>query len=84
MHNYTERERDLFEMKGMSKWVDTAMRPVPERSHILKTCPTNAGPPPLQLEFRPEIRTVDGNPDPDPDETPFNAGEDEFEEGESD
>ena len=33
-------------MKGMSKCVETAMRPVPERSHMLNTCPTNAGPPP--------------------------------------
>lgn len=31
----------------MSKWVETAMRPVPERSHMLKTCPTKAGPPPF-------------------------------------
>jgi len=38
--------RNLFEMKGMSKCVETAMRPVPERSHMLKTCPTKAGPPP--------------------------------------
>lgn len=27
----------LLERKGMSKWVDTAIRPVPERSHMLKT-----------------------------------------------
>lgn len=45
----------------MSKWVETAMRPVPERSHILKTWPTKAGPlAVLPLELRLEILTVDG------------------------
>lgn len=39
------------------------MRPVPERSHILKTWPTNAGPPPFPVEFKLEILTVDGNPE---------------------
>lgn len=29
----------------MSKWVETAISPVPERSHMLKTRPTKAGPP---------------------------------------
>jgi hypothetical protein len=45
----------------MSKWVETAMRPVPERSHMLKTWPTKAGPPPLTVELSPEILTVEGN-----------------------
>lgn len=51
------------------------MRPVPERSHILKTWPTKAGPPPLIFEFSPAILTVDGNPefDSDEDSTPFIA-----------
>ena len=49
-----------MERKGMSKWVETAMRPVPERSHILKTWPTKAGPPALPLELRLLILTVDG------------------------
>lgn len=49
-------------MKGRSKWVETAMRPVPERSHILKTWPTKAGPPPplpppLPLELSLETLT---------------------------
>ena len=60
----------------MSKWVETAMRPVPERSHILNTWPTNAGPPPpLMFEFSPAILTVDGNPEVDSgdDATPFMA-----------
>lgn len=48
-------------MKGISKWVETAMRPVPERSHILKTWPTKAGPLPLIIEFSPAILTVPGN-----------------------
>lgn len=50
-------------MNGMSKWVETAIRPVPERSHILKTWPTNAGPSAFPSEFRPEILSVDGNPE---------------------
>jgi hypothetical protein len=45
----------------MSKWVETAMRPVPERSHMLKTWPTKAGPPPLPVELSPETLTVEGN-----------------------
>lgn len=49
-------------MKGISKWVETAMRPVPERSHMLKTCPTKAGPP-FPLELIDAILTVDGNPE---------------------
>lgn len=47
----------LLDRKGMSKWVDTAIKPVPERSHMLKTWPTKAGPPPCPVE----IRTVEGN-----------------------
>lgn len=43
----------------MSKWVETAIKPVPERSHILKTWPTKAGPPPLLAE----ILTGEGNPE---------------------
>lgn len=39
------------------------MSPVPERSHMLKTWPTKAGPPPLPLELIAEILTVDGNPE---------------------
>ncbi|GMN44520.1 hypothetical protein TIFTF001_013709 [Ficus carica] len=54
-------------MKGISKWVETAMRPVPERSHILNTWPTKAGPPPLRLELSPAILTDDGNGDVDAD-----------------
>lgn len=53
-----------MERKGISKWVVTAMRPVPEGSHMLKTCPTKAGPP-LELGLRPSIRTLDGNPGED-------------------
>lgn len=48
------------------------MSPVPERSHMLKTWPTKAGPLPFPLELIAEILTVDGNPeleDPD-DEAP--------------
>lgn len=48
----------------MSKWVDTAIRPVPERSHMLKTWPTNAGPP-FPVVLSPEILTDDGKPDPE-------------------
>lgn len=51
----------LLERKGMSKWVETAMRPVPERSHMLKTWPTKAGPPPFPVELSPDILTVEGN-----------------------
>lgn len=39
------------------------MSPVPERSHMLKTWPTKAGPPPFPLELIAEILTVDGNPE---------------------
>lgn len=48
------------------------MSPVPERSHMLKTWPTKAGPPPVPLELIAEILTVDGNPEPEDsdDETP--------------
>lgn len=60
------RKANLLERKGMSKWVETAMRPVPERSHILKTWPTKAGPPPLPLELSPETLTVDGNAEEKP------------------
>lgn len=59
---------NLLEIKGMSKWVETAIRPVPERSHILKTWPTKAGPPPLTFEFSPAILTADGNPELDSEE----------------
>jgi len=52
-------------MKGASKWVETAMRPVPERSHMLKTCPTKAGPPPFPLGLSLPILTADGNPELD-------------------
>lgn len=64
---------NLLEIKGMSKWVDTAIRPVPERSHMLNTWPTKAGPPPLRLEFNRETLTVDGNPELDSaaDDTPL-------------
>lgn len=41
------------------------MRPVPDRSHILKTCPTKAGPPTFPLELSPPILTVEGNPERD-------------------
>lgn len=41
----------------MSKWVETAMRPVPERSHMLKTWPTKAGPPTLPFELSLATRT---------------------------
>lgn len=50
-------------MNGMSKWVETAISPVPERSHILKTWPTNAGPPAFPFELSPEILSVDGKPE---------------------
>lgn len=50
-------------MKGISKWVETAMRPVPERSHILKTWPTKAGPLPLIIEFKLAILILAGNED---------------------
>ena len=53
-------KRNLLEMKGMSKWVETAMRPVPERSHMLKTWPTKAGPPSLRPEGKPETLTEEG------------------------
>lgn len=43
-------------MKGISKWVETAIRPVPERSHILKTWPTKAGPPLPPVMFFPLSR----------------------------
>lgn len=45
---------------------------MPERSHMLKTWPTKAGPPPVPLELIAEILTVDGNPEPEDsdDETP--------------
>lgn len=36
---------------------------MPERSHMLKTWPTKAGPPPFPLELIAEILTVDGNPE---------------------
>lgn len=36
---------------------------MPERSHMLKTWPTKAGPPPFLLELIPAIRTVDGDPE---------------------
>ena len=32
------------------------MRPVPERSHMLNTCPTKAGPPPLASLLSPATR----------------------------
>lgn len=71
----------------MSKWVETAMRPVPERSHMLNTWPTKAGPP-FPAEFKLEILTVEGNPEPEPepegDGMSLSAGEDEDgEDGES-
>lgn len=75
----------------MSKWVVTAMRPVPDKSHILKTCPTKAGPPPpFPADFRPDILTVDGNleldSDDDEEDMLFLAaagdGDDSFEEEE--
>ena len=50
-------------MKGISKWLETAMRPVPERSHILKTWPTKVGPLPLDVEFIPAILIFPGNGD---------------------
>lgn len=56
---------NLLDIKGMSKWVETAMSPVPERSHMLKTWPTKAGPPPFLFEFKPETLTVEGNPELD-------------------
>lgn len=59
------------------------MRPVPERSHILKTWPTKAGPPPLRLELSPAILTADGNAELDSGagETPRAADLDETESG---
>lgn len=82
--NPIKAKSNLLEMKGTSKCVDTAMRPVPERSHILKTWPTKAGPPPLPLEFRPPILTVDGKPEFELDsaeDKPFTVAE--FEDTES-
>lgn len=56
------------------------MRPVPERSHMLKTWPTKAGPPPFPLELIPAILTVDGNPELDSAEgTPLTSELDETE-----
>lgn len=66
----------------MSKCVETVIRPVPVRSHILKTWPTKAGPP-LPAELRPEILTGSGNPESDLEDMPLTAeggvGDDEFE-----
>jgi len=45
-------------MKGMSKCVETAMRPVPERSHMLNTCPTKAGPPLPPFPLAPSRATL--------------------------
>jgi len=56
------------------------MRPVPERSHMLKTCPTKAGPPPFPLEFTLPILTADGNPGFDSaEDNPFTVADDDFE-----
>ena len=49
------------------------MIPFPETSHILKTCPTNAGPPPFPEVFRPPILTSFGNAEPDSGDSPFVA-----------
>ena len=58
----------------MSKWVETAMRPVPERSHILKTWPTKAGPlAALPLELKLEILTVDGKAEEVPESADWTA-----------
>lgn len=48
------------------------MSPVPERSHMLKTWPTKAGPLHFPPELIPAILTVDGNPELEDsaDETP--------------
>lgn len=55
----------------------TAIRPAPERSHILKTWPTNAGPPVFPSELRPEILSVDGKPESKlgDDDKPFTAAD---------
>ena len=50
------------------------MRPVPERSHILKTWPTKAGPlAALPLELKLEILTVDGKAEEVPESADWTA-----------
>ena len=61
------KSSDLLEMKGISKCVETAIRPVPVRSHILNTCPTKAGPPRFPSELRDDILTVELSPEDDVD-----------------
>lgn len=61
------KSSNLLEMKGISKWVETAIRPVPVRSHILNTCPTKAGPPRFPSELRDDILTVELSPEDDVD-----------------
>jgi hypothetical protein len=43
--------------------VETAIRPVPDKSHILNTCPKKAGPVPFPDDFTLVILTLDGNLD---------------------
>lgn len=62
------------------------MRPVPERSHMLKTWPTKAGPPPFPSGLSPVILSVDGSPEPEsePDEVLFFLTDEEEEEADDD
>ena len=71
-----------LEVKGISKWFETAIRPVPERSHMLKTWLTKAGPPLLLLEVSPVILTIDGKPEFDlTEDIPLVADLEEMESG---
>lgn len=66
-YEWETKVNNLLEMKGISKWVETAIRPVPVRSHILNTWPTKAGPPRFPSELRDDILTVELSPEDDVD-----------------